>query len=135
MEKEPVLLYSDEDKYENNTRCFVQPNIKHKFNLDLILSNNYICHLMFVRADVIKTLKLRKKYDGAQDYDLVLRVIGTLLENTKAVDLENQIVHIPKVLYHWRCHETQQKIQPTNLMLMKQEKGIRRFLQSEKLEN
>lgn len=104
-EKEPILLYSDEDKYENNACYYIQPNRKYKFNLDLILSNNYICHLMFIKADVIKTLRLRKEYDGAQDYDLVLRVIGKLLENTKAVDLEMKIIHIPKVLYHWRCHE------------------------------
>lgn len=105
MKKEPILLYSDEDKYENNTRCYVQPNIKYKFNLDLILSNNYICHLMFIKADVMKKLKLRKEYDGAQDYDLVLRVVGRLLEHTKVVDLETKMIHIPRVLYHWRCHE------------------------------
>ncbi len=101
----PDLLYSDEDKHENNTRCYIQPNLKYKFNLDLILSNNYICHLMFVRAEMMKSLKLRKEYDGAQDYDLVLRVIANVLKDRKAVDLDRTILHIPKVLYHWRCHE------------------------------
>lgn len=101
----PDLLYSDEDKYENNIRCYIQPNLKYKFNLDLILSNNYICHLMFVRAEMMKSLKLRKEYDGAQDYDLVLRVIANVLKDRKAVDLDRTILHIPKVLYHWRCHE------------------------------
>ncbi|MDE5931394.1 MAG: glycosyltransferase, partial [Lachnospiraceae bacterium] len=100
----PVLLYSDEDKYEDNKR-YRTPNRKTKFNLDLILSNNYICHFMVVRADMMKTLKLRKKYDGSQDYDLVLRVVGSLLASAKGQDLERYILHIPRVLYHWRCHE------------------------------
>lgn len=103
--RKPELLYSDEDKYENNTGCYIQPNIKYKFNLDLILSNNYICHLMFLRADKMKNMKLRKEYDGAQDYDLVLRVVADALQERKAVELEQGILHIPKVLYHWRCHE------------------------------
>ena len=102
--KTPVLLYSDEDKYENNA-SYKTPNRKRKFNLDLILSNNYICHFMMVRADRIKTLKLRKKYDGAQDYDLVLRIVGGLLCSEVGPGMEEYILHIPKVLYHWRCHE------------------------------
>lgn len=103
--RNPILLYSDEDKFENNTCDYIQPNIKYNFNLDLILSNNYICHLMLVKADVVKQFLLRKEYDGAQDYDLVLRIIGTILENTGAVNLGEKMVHVPKVLYHWRCHE------------------------------
>lgn len=100
----PVLLYSDEDKYDNDM-CYRTPNKKEKFNFDLILSNNYICHFMMVRADRMKVLKLRKEYDGAQDYDLVLRAVGGLLAYGKAPDLERHILHIPRVLYHWRCHE------------------------------
>ncbi len=103
--KLPIMLYSDEDKYENNACIFMQPNIKYKFNLDLILSNNYICHLLFLKSDRIKSLKLRKEYDGAQDYDLVLRTVGELLQSTEAVKLPEKIYHIPKVLYHWRSHE------------------------------
>lgn len=100
----PVLLYSDEDKYEDNIG-YRTPNRKEKFNLDLILSNNYICHFMVMRADTMKTLKLRKAYDGAQDYDLVLRTVDSLLASGKGPDLERYILHVPKVLYHWRCHE------------------------------
>lgn len=100
----PVLLYSDEDKYEDNIG-YRTPNKKKNFNLDLILSNNYVCHFMMVRADMMKSLKLRKRYDGAQDYDLVLRVVGSLLPSVPGPDIENRILHIPRVLYHWRCHE------------------------------
>lgn len=100
----PVLLYSDEDKYDDNAG-YRTPNRKDKFNLDLILSNNYICHFMVIRADTMKKLKLRKEYDGAQDYDLVLRTVGGLLASAKGPDLERHILHIPEILYHWRCHE------------------------------
>jgi len=100
----PVLLYSDEDKYEDNIG-YRTPNRKKKFNLDLILSNNYICHFMMVRADRMKRLELRRKYDGAQDYDLVLRIVGGLMLSVPGTDMEAHILHIPRVLYHWRCHE------------------------------
>lgn len=100
----PALIYTDEDKYESDTHCYKCPYRKQKFNLDLILSNNYICHFMAVERNLIKNLQLRGKYDGAQDYDLVLRVVGELLKETSALELEKNIVHIPQILYHWRCH-------------------------------
>lgn len=100
----PALLYTDEDKYDDSGRYFTTPHIKEKFNLDLILSNNYICHFMAVEAELMKSLKLRAAFDGAQDYDLVLRVVGKLLESIPACRLKERIVHIPRVLYHWRCH-------------------------------
>lgn len=99
----PVLIYTDEDKYDENTR-FASPYIKQKFNLDLILSNNYICHFMAVEAEIMKRLRLRGEYDGAQDYDLVLRVVGELCGPTTPGELSERVIHIPKVLYHWRCH-------------------------------
>lgn len=121
----PVLLYSDEDKYENgdedkNSECYnsgsdgtgsvyMEPNRKKEFNLDLILSNNYICHFLVVRSKEMKELLLRKEYDGAQDYDLVLRIVGKLWDNslnngTCANEPGSYILHVPRVLYHWRCH-------------------------------
>lgn len=107
----PELVYSDEDKFENNTGFYIDPHRKTEFNLDLILSNNYICHFTAVKASTMKALLLRKEYDGAQDFDLVLRVTDRLLKNcendkdTITHDiLKMQIVHVPKILYHWRCH-------------------------------
>ena len=108
--KTPVMIYSDEDKFEENNLTsekklhYIAPNRKNEFNLDLSLSNNYICHLMMIESGLFKTLKLRKEYDGAQDYDCVLRVIGHLLSAGKAKDVKESIIHVPKVLYHWRCH-------------------------------
>ena len=95
----PVLLYSDEDKCDDAGVSFYEPNIKEDFNLDLLLSNNYVCHFMVVERALIKELKLRQEYEGAQDYDLVLRAAARLGGQ------EERIVHIPRVLYHWRCHE------------------------------
>ncbi|MDE6662274.1 MAG: glycosyltransferase [Lachnospiraceae bacterium] len=98
----PILLYSDEDKYDGKN--VKEPHIKSEFNLDLILSNNYICHLMVVEADCMKKLMLRGEYDGAQDYDLVLRVVSGLMDRVDIQKLKENIIHVPKVLYHWRCH-------------------------------
>ena len=100
----PAVLYTDEDKYDNNTGYFISPHKKKEFNLDLFLSNNYICHFMAVEAKLLKKLGLRGKYDGAQDYDLVLRVVGELCKEMPMQKLPERIIHIPQVLYHWRCH-------------------------------
>lgn len=100
----PALLYSDEDKYDEGAQTFVFPNKKKNFNLDLILLNNYICHFMAVEAGLMKRLKLRADYDGAQDYDLVLRVVDSLWSKDALAPQTSRICHIPKVLYHWRCH-------------------------------
>lgn len=104
QDKKPVLFYTDEDKYDDSTHSYLSPHIKEKFNLDLILSNNYICHFMAVEAKLLKMLGLRAEYDGAQDYDLVLRVVGKLCESVPMNQIAEQVVHIPGVLYHWRCH-------------------------------
>lgn len=93
------LLYSDEDKCDGEQTRYFEPNQKEDFNLDLLLSNNYICHFLVMESCLIKELGFRKEYDGAQDFDLVLRAAERLLGD------ESQIAHIPKVLYHWRCHE------------------------------
>lgn len=101
---EPVLIYTDEDKYDNNAAYYTVPHVKTAFNFDLILSNNYICHFMAVEAKMLKKLKLRREYDGAQDYDLVLRIVGGLYRSTPALELAQKIIHIPRILYHWRSH-------------------------------
>lgn len=92
----PGLLYSDEDKCDGAGKHFSEPHRKEDFNLDLLLSNNYICHFMMLERKLIQGLKLRKEYDGAQDHDLALRAAGRLRAE--------EIVHVPLVLYHWRCH-------------------------------
>ena len=90
------MLYSDEDKCNGDRTSYYERNRKEEFNLDLLLSNNYICHFLVMKSELIKGLAFRPEYDGAQDYDLVLRAAKKLLP-------EN-IAYIPRVLYHWRCH-------------------------------
>lgn len=118
--KNPIIAYSDEDKCDASGKRFYDPHFKLDFNLDLILTNNYICHLMAVRTDMMKKLRVRKEYDGSQDYDIILRVVSMLLlkerENKEALPVEDAIVHVPKVLYHWRCHENSTADNPQSKM-------------------
>ena len=62
-------------------------------------------------ADLMKRLQFRPECDGAQDYDLVLRAVAEVLA-IDGVAGEERIVHIPKVLYHWRCHEASTAANP-----------------------
>lgn len=100
------LLYSDEDKCDEEGTSFFEVNKKPEFNLDLILSNNYICHFLVMKRTLMQELQERSICDGAQDFDLILRAVNHMLgkdkKRTKIKELP--IAHIPKVLYHWRCH-------------------------------
>lgn len=100
----PVLVYTDEDKTNSYMEYYYEPNIKCRFNYSMILTNNYVCHLSFYMADVIKSLGFRPEYDGAQDYDLVLRTL-LYARDKYGKDYKGRMIHVPKVLYHWRCHE------------------------------
>lgn len=116
----PILAYSDEDKCDESGKHFYDPHFKLDFNLDLLLTNNYVCHFMVVRSDILKKMPVRKEFDGSQDYDIILRVVGNLLlkekENKDAEPVEKAIVHVPKVLYHWRCHENSTADNPQSKM-------------------
>lgn len=90
------VFYSDEDKMTMDGNKFFQPHFKPDFNLDLLCSVNYICHLFVVSRQLVEKVGiLRPEYDGAQDYDFIFR----------CVEATDQICHIPKILYHWRSHE------------------------------
>ena len=100
MGREALFLYSDEDKCNGEGTVYYEPNRKEDFNLDLLLSNNYICHFLVLERKLIQELLLRSEYEGAQDYDLVLRAAERLTGR------EESIVHVSKILYHWRCHKS-----------------------------
>ncbi len=90
------LLYSDEDKASADLKHRMQPHFKSDFNLELLRTNNYICHFTVIKKELFEAVGgLHKEFDGSQDYDLVLRCI----EKTKS------ICHVPRVLYHWRMHD------------------------------
>lgn len=89
------VLYSDEDKVSAGDR-FMQPHMKPDFNIDLLRTVNYICHLFVVKKAMIdKVGMLRPEFDGAQDYDFIFR----------CVEATDKIYHIPRILYHWRFFE------------------------------
>ena len=91
-----TLIYSDEDKINDAGEPFM-PYFKSDFDPLLLLGQNYVCHLTTIRRDLVTQLGgLRSAFDGAQDWDLVLRV-------SEIVDRDT-IIHIPHVLYHWRAH-------------------------------
>jgi glycosyltransferase involved in cell wall biosynthesis len=88
------LIYSDEDKLTD--QGFDSPILKPDWSPDFFLSCNYLCHMIFLRRDLVREVGgFQSQFDGSQDYDLLLRVS----ERT------NRIHHIPRVLYHWRRSE------------------------------
>ena len=87
------IVYTDEDKTDENLSRYFSAYRKPDFNLNLFLSNNYMCHFTVISKKIIEEAgNFRSEYDGAQDYDLFLRCI----EKT------DRIGHVNKVLYHWR---------------------------------
>ena len=91
------LLYSDEDKIDGAGRRF-GPYFKPAFDADLLRGQNLISHLGVYRRELVLGVGgFRVGYEGSQDHDLALRCVDRLRAD--------QVVHIPRVLYHWRVHE------------------------------
>jgi GT2 family glycosyltransferase len=89
------FLYSDEDKIDQQG-ARVEPNFKPDWSPETLRSRNYICHLTVLKTELVRRIGgFRTGFDGAQDYDLVLR----------ASEQAKRVVHIPQVLYHWRMHD------------------------------
>lgn len=87
------VAYCDEDKLDHAGRRFY-PLFKPAFAPELLLAYNYVCHLLVMRTSLVRHLGgLRAAFDGAQDFDLVLR----------ATEVARRVVHVPAVLYHWRA--------------------------------
>lgn len=101
------VIYSDEDKISENSQEHFRPHFKPDFNLDLLRSNNYICHFFVVRRLLIEQVGgIRKEFDGAQDYDFIFR----------CTEKAREIKHIPRVLYHWRVHKNSTAENPASKM-------------------
>jgi GT2 family glycosyltransferase len=89
------LIYSDEDKLTE--AGFESPILKPDWSPDFFLSCNYLCHMIFLRRDLVREVGgFQSQFDGSQDYDLLLRI----------TERTNRIHHIPQVLYHWRRSES-----------------------------
>lgn len=91
----PDMVYSDEDKIIADTNVLSNPTFKSDLNEEFLRHTNYICHfLIFSKKLLNKVGGLDSSYDGAQDFEFVLRCNAS-----GAV-----IKHVPKILYHWRIH-------------------------------
>ena len=126
---EAELLYSDEDKIDFASAYYFEPNFKPDYSPEFLTAVNYICHILIAKRSLLESVAEvdetgekcyeRKEYDGAQDYDLILRLSEAAekiekeeglskeaeKEREEALFTSSTIVHIPKVLYHWRSHQ------------------------------
>ena len=99
---EADLLYCDEDLLDESGR-YSTPMLKPDFNQDLLDSYNYVTHMLVVSKEVLNKVELSPAdVSGAQDYDLTL----------KCAERARAIVHVPKILYHWRTHRNSTSINP-----------------------
>lgn len=100
------FLYSDEDKIDQNGNRF-DGYFKPDFAPDTLRCQNYICHFSIFRKDLMEKLGgFRSEFDGAQDYDIFLRM-------SEIVKPES-IKHIPRILYHWRVHKDSTAMENSN---------------------
>ncbi len=86
------VIYSDEDKLDEIDRTY-QPQFKPDWDPELLLSYPYLGHATAIRHDLVQRVGgFRSEFDGSQDFDIMLR----------ATEQARRVVHIPRVLYHWR---------------------------------
>lgn len=90
------LLYCDEDKYENGEGYVRFPFFKPDWDPLFLETNNYVCHMLTVRADLVRSLpRPTSDLDGAQDHSMALA----------AGERARNVYHVRRILYHWRVHE------------------------------
>ncbi|MCR4277980.1 MAG: glycosyltransferase family 2 protein [Candidatus Berkelbacteria bacterium] len=118
---EADLLYSDEDKLTKDGKSRLKPHFKPDWSPDTLRTYNYITHLLVIKRSLLDTIgHIREGFEGSQDFDLVLR----------ASEQAKRIVHIPKILYHWREHEhsTASNIKAKNYVSYSTNKAIAEHL-------
>lgn len=97
------FIYSDEDKIGDNGKHRHTPHFKPDWSPDTLMSHMYTCHFGVYRKSIADEIGgLRVGYEGAQDYDFILRF-------TEKTD---RIAHIPKILYHWRERKESTAVSP-----------------------
>lgn len=88
-------VYSDEDKMDMEGGKLFEPHFKPDFNIDYLRCCNYICHMFMTRTSIAREVGgFRKEFDGAQDFDFIFR----------CTEKSRHVAHVPRVIYHWRCH-------------------------------
>lgn len=95
-------LYTDEDKVNMKGKKYFEPAFKPDFNIDFLRGGNYICHMFVTRREIANKVRFIKEYDGAQDFDFIFR----------CCEMSDRIYHIPRLLYHWRCHQNSTAANP-----------------------
>ena len=92
------FIYTDEMKFEKKIEDSIDIVCKSGFGKDELRSHNYICHFVVFKKQLLDNMTefYRREYEGSQDYDMVLRL----------TEKAEKIVHIPKILYHWRVHQS-----------------------------
>ena len=90
METGAEIIYTDEDHCDMAGKRFFEPVFKPDFNKDYLFANNYTRHLLTIRRELFLAMRLRSRFDGAHDYDMILRAP------------KSGIYHVPRVLYHAR---------------------------------
>lgn len=95
-EQDADYIYCDETTFKSgDLNHFLTMHFKPDYAVDNLRANNYICHFsMFKRSLLEGTELFRSKFDGSQDHDMILRL----------TDAAKTIVHVPRLLYYWRCH-------------------------------
>ena len=107
-DRELDAVYTDEDKVTTDLSEHFQPHLKPDFNLDLLRSNNYICHFFVVRKTIVdKVGGFRQEFDGAQDHDFIFRCVE---------EASGRVGHVPEIVYHWRTHKASTADNPASKM-------------------
>jgi O-antigen biosynthesis protein len=93
---EADYVYTDEDKIDRAGRHSA-PFFKPDWSPERMRTQMYTCHLSVLRRSLVEEVGgFDPEYEGSQDWDLVLRV----------AERARRVLHVPKVLYHWRTLET-----------------------------
>lgn len=97
-EKDADYIYCDETTFKSgNIDHMLTMHFKPDYAPDNLRANNYICHFSVFKRDLLQGTELfRSQFDGSQDHDMILRL----------TDAAKNVVHVPKLLYYWRCHAT-----------------------------
>lgn len=95
-EQDADYLYCDETTFKNSDiNKMLTMHFKPDYAPDNLRANNYICHFSVFARELLEGTELfRSQFDGSQDHDMILRL----------TDRAKKVVHVPKLLYYWRCH-------------------------------
>ena len=96
-EQDADYIYCDETTFKSgDINKMLTMHFKPDYAIDNLRANNYICHFSVFKKTLLEGDELfRTAFDGSQDHDMILRL----------TDKAQNIVHVPRLLYYWRCHE------------------------------